>query len=643
MIPFPQVPANEELRPMSQTPKVVVGTLTWNQKAHVLECLRSLVQLDYPRYEIVVVDNGSTDGTYEAVRAQFPTAHIVRHPENLGCAEGVNGEIRYAQAAGADYLFIIANDAVVQPSTLSELVRVAQTNPSIGIVFPKVYYYGTQKKIWMARGIKWEGINWLRGRFEGLIQNVEDDGRYDEQTDATLGAGGFCLVRLEAVKKAGLLNPDYWIYYDDAEWLMRIRKAGYSGRYAPRAVAWHKPSSAMGMETEAFYYYRTRNRLTFFKQFSPPGVFPLFFLYFLWELFSDTLPCLFLSHRRPQMKTALQGVLDFLRGRKGAQDFGSEKMPFYRRFAKKVAGTITSWVRKVRFGIKHLAGQKVFIQVDLNWNIGDEILTLPVFEALKKKFPHSQIDVETRHPELLMGNPYVDFVNQKDRWHPDLILDLHREARGKKHRLEYISEMAGVPRMGVPKVYLTQEEIERSRKKWPRNGETCRIALSARAQWFFARQWPIQKWMDLAQYFMREHHAQIFVLGKHVEPLPVGIDLIGKTDLREAAALLSQCDLLVAQDSGILHLALAVGTPSVGLFGPLDPSQLIADRPEFLPVYTEVECRGCWSEGRMKHRDHCFKIIPDCMSSISLERVIEAGERMLKRRESHLEKIGYAG
>ena len=295
-------------------PKVVVATLTWNQKADVLECLSTLVKLDYPNYEIVVIDNGSVDGTSEAVQEKYPGVRIVRNSENLGCAEGVNGEIRAALQANADYLFIIANDATVEPPTLSELVRMAEKDPRLGMVHPKVYCYNRPNRIWYARGAK---IDWLRGRFVGSVQNVEDDGSYDEECEAEFFPGGFTLVRMEAAKKAGFLDPDYFIFLDDTDWSFRIHQAGYTGRYAPRARAWHKPSSSVGMESESFYYYRTRNRLFFFKKYSPPGIFPIFFLYFLYELFFQILLTLYLSNRKSQIKAALRGVFDFLRGRRG--------------------------------------------------------------------------------------------------------------------------------------------------------------------------------------------------------------------------------------------------------------------------------------------------------------------------------------
>ena len=115
---------------------------------------------------------------------------------------------------------------------------------------------------------------------------------------------------------------------------------------------------------------------------------------------------------------------------------------------------------------------------------------------------------------------------------------------------------------------------------------------------------------------------------------------MGKTSLRETAALVSQCDLFIGHDSGPLYVALAMGTPSVGLYGPLDPELLYPPVPYFKPVWTSVECRGCWPDNRMVYRDHCPKIFPDCMTAISVEAVWQAAVEMLaaprrKGSESH--------
>lgn len=611
----------------TQFPRVVVGTLTWNQKSDVLECLRTLVQLDYPNYEIVVVDNGSTDGTFEAIRKRYPQVHVVRHAENLGCAEGVNGEIRHTLQTGADYLFIIANDATVEPTTLSELVRVAQKDPRIGMVHPKVYYSSDPKKIWFAKGGK---MDWLRGKFFGFIQNVEDQGNFDEEGEAEFFPGGFSLVRMEAVKKAGFLDPHYFIFLDDADWSLRIRRAGYSARYAPQARAWHKPSSSVGMESESFYYYRTRNRLFFMKRHAPHACLPIFFVSFFLELFFQTLPTLYLSKQGPQMKAVVLGVFDFLRGKRGRRDFSAKRKGFISRLITTSNKGPEDIKRKLRFAIRKTFKRPLHLRVRLKWNIGDEIIAIPVYEALKKKYPDSLIEAEVRYPELLKGNPYVARVNEGERFDPDRTFDLHREIRSQP-RMDFIQDVAGISTWGAPKVYLEKSELEAVQEKWKLEKETLLIVVSPAARWF-ARRWPSKNWVELAEYWMDRYRAQLFVLGKEEEPLPAGINLIGQTTLREAASLLRQSHLFIGCDSGLVHLAVAVETPTVGLFGPLNPSLLIPNLPHFFPIWTDLECRGCWPDERMKYPDHCPKILPDCMSSIPVSRVIERSENILSQR-----------
>jgi len=105
--------------------------------------------------------------------------------------------------------------------------------------------------------------------------------------------------------------------------------------------------------------------------------------------------------------------------------------------------------------------------------------------------------------------------------------------------------------------------------------------------------------------------------------------LIGQTTIREAAAVMSQCRLFLGHDSGPLYLALASGTPSVGLYGPLNPYYLYPELPYFMPLWSDLECRGCWPDDRMKLRDHCPKIVPDCVPAISIKTVLEASDRLL--------------
>ena len=608
-------------------PKVVVGTLTWNQKKDVLECLRSLIKLDYPNYEIVMVDNGSTDGTVEAVREEFPQVVIVPNEANLGCAEGVNGEIRYAIQAKADYLFIVANDALVEPSTLTELVKVAKRNPELGMIFPKVYYYQSNR-IWFARGIKLHGgVDWLRGRFSGFVQDVEDDGSYDEESEADVYPGRFCMVSMPAVKKVGFLDPRYFIYFDDSEWLARMARQGFHGRYAPRARTWHKASSSVGMESPAFYYYRTRNRLYFYRQFSPVGYFPFFMIYFFFELVTKTAPRLILSKMLSQLSAVGLGILDFLHKKMGSRMF--EVISSGRPKGVKVLCAEEKGEERPQFFIKKLTGANLCIRVCVGWNLGDEIMTLPVFEVLRKKYPQARIEGWMRFPALLKGNAFVSAVNEEDT-PADKVLNLRREVRGKS-RIEYLKALVKTDELPFPKVYLSSSEIAEVRQKWALESRRPLVAVSSSARWF-TRRWESERWTKLVHSLMELYGARVLVLGTAGENLSVGEDLTGRTSVREAALILSQCDLFIGADSGLVHLALAVGTPTVGLYGPLNPDYLVSPRPGFTAIWSEVECRGCWSDGRMIFPDHCPKIVPDCMSSITVSKVLEASGRFIEGR-----------
>ena len=578
-------------------PQVVVATVSWNQKGEVLSCLDSLTRLDYPRYEILVVDNASTDGTFEAVREKFPRVHLIRHTENLGCAEGFNQALRYALREKADYLLVVDSGGTVEASALAELTRAAESDSKVGAASPQVY--DSREGHWV----------WFAGAESPLT-------------------GRFCLIRMEAVKRVGFWDPEYFIYFEDQDWFMRLRRAGFTGRFVPEAKAWHRPHSAIGFDSPRFHYYQTRNRLYFSKKHSPPFAFPFFFGNFLFGLFFKTLPELERSGRRAQARAVQLGLFDFLRGKRGPRDLSAEAPTVWARLARRGVDLWRNLTRRVRFTVKRSLRRPLFIRVYMDWNVGDEIIALPAYEALKKKYPDSVIEVQTRHPDLLKGNPFVDRVNPRESLEPDRVVDLHRSPPGTS-RIDFIRRLVGVSSLPEPKVYLTGEEILRVKEKWLTPTVGFRIAVCASLEWFFARQWEKNKLEEVVDYLIRRHNAQIFILGKNVEPLPVGINLINQTNLREAAALLSQCDLFMGSDSGLLHLALAVRTPSVGLFGPLNPAYLISGRPSFIPLYSEVECRGCWSEGRMKYRDHCPKIVPDCMTSISTASVIQAAEKLL--------------
>lgn len=147
---------------MLKKPRVSVVIPTHNLKKELLVCVESVVNQDYSNLETIVVDNASTDGTYEAVKEKFPQVKLFRNPKNLGVTGGRNAGIKNATG---EYVFFFDHDMVAEPNMISELVKVAQSDPKIGIVTPKIYYWEDKKKIWAAgTGINlWTGKIIFRG------------------------------------------------------------------------------------------------------------------------------------------------------------------------------------------------------------------------------------------------------------------------------------------------------------------------------------------------------------------------------------------------------------------------------------------------------------------------------------------------
>lgn len=612
-------------------PKVLAATLTWNQKGLVEECLNSLLKLNYENYEVGVIDHNSSDGTCPMIRKLYPQVHLVRHRENFGFGEGINGQLRLAIERKADYLLSVDNDALVDREALAEMVKVAEKDPSVGVVFPKVLYRSDTRKIWSAVGIRICDINWYRGEFPGLIHDEQDTGQAVEEKEVNLFPGGFSLLRMDAVKKVGYVNPNYFIYFDDWEWFFRLYQAGFSGRYAPKALMWHEPASSIGENSQAFHYYQSRNKLYFLKACAPGGSFKRFMLRYVPELFLRVLPRLLWRGEKRQARGLVTGFLDFLRGKKRNRCFELERTLFRFRWVGRLKMRMRMPFRKGVGFIKRIFGWPLKILVFIDWNMGDEIIAMPVYEALKKRYPRSMIDAAVRFPAILEGHPFVDSVNQSSADDCDLYVNLHQDVRNCS-RMEYLPKIAGVPTWGLPKIYLKEPELERVRKKWNLDPRASRIAVNPEV-WWLARRWPRENWIKLVRHFADQPETQVFILGTEEKEMPAGVNLIRQTSIREASAIIGQCHLFIGHDSGPLYMALAVGTPSVGLYGPLNPHFLYPALNYFIPLWADIECRGCWPDYRMKLRDHCPKIVPDCMATIPVAGVIAAGESLLSRKD----------
>lgn len=242
-------------------PTVVIIVLTWNQRDLTLACLESLKGMDYPqdRLEVIVVDNGSGDGTAEAVRAQYPLVVLLENKDNLGFAEGNNVGLRHALRGDAEYIMLLNNDTVVDRDLLRHLLQLMETNETVGIAGPKMLYYDAPDIVWNAGN----HIDWRLGGIQ-RIQGDQRDGEVSEQPqEVDFITACAILLRRQVINQIGLLDPRFFMYFDETDWCTRARKAGWRILYVPKARIWHKVSATIGVTSPAIDYYMTRNVLLF--------------------------------------------------------------------------------------------------------------------------------------------------------------------------------------------------------------------------------------------------------------------------------------------------------------------------------------------------------------------------------------------
>jgi len=271
-----------------------VIVLNWNRKYDTLECLQSLQHVTYPNYKIIVVDNGSTDGSQELIKQRFHNIVLIENRRNLGFAEGNNVGIRYALRKGADYILLLNNDTIVDKNLLTELVRIAESDYRIGICGPKIYFYNAPNKIWFAGGMVIGGITYHVGA--GQV----DIGQYETIRPVDYITGCAMMIKGEVIKRIGLLDPDYFCIFEDADLCLRSRRAGFEVVYIPTAKVWHKISSSFGgYFSPLSVYYRFRNNILFMRKNMHASDWLPFSIYFARILLTSIMTAIL--HKKPEI------------------------------------------------------------------------------------------------------------------------------------------------------------------------------------------------------------------------------------------------------------------------------------------------------------------------------------------------------
>jgi len=244
-------------------PKVSVIVLNWNRKADTLECLASLQQVDYPNYEIVVVDNASTDGSVAEIRQAYPAVVVLQNSENLGYAEGNNVGIRYAKEHGSDYVFILNNDTVVDPNVLTPLVETMEREPEVAVAGSRICYYDRRDLIQCA-GTR---VDTRTGAVVEEVGNGQRDVGQEFPEEAYNSAHGCAMmVRCALLDEVGLMQANFCFYLEEADWCLRFQEAGYRVKMVAASLVYHKEGVSMGgSKSPRALYYMARNRRLFLE------------------------------------------------------------------------------------------------------------------------------------------------------------------------------------------------------------------------------------------------------------------------------------------------------------------------------------------------------------------------------------------
>lgn len=237
-------------------PLVAIVILNTNRRDDTIACLESLAQSTYTNLHVFLLDNASTDGSVEAVCAQFPAVEIVSLTDNRGYAGNNNVGIQLAMERGADWVLVLNEDTIVDPDCIGRMVAEGERNPAIGMIGPLVYHHDEPTVIQSA------GVT--LGRFmrsSHIGQNEPDHGQFSKPQVVDCISGCAICVRREVIEAVGMLDERYFYYWEETEWCLRSRHAGWLNVVEPAAKLWHKGVQRDYQPKPSVAYYNTRNRL----------------------------------------------------------------------------------------------------------------------------------------------------------------------------------------------------------------------------------------------------------------------------------------------------------------------------------------------------------------------------------------------
>ena len=257
------------------------------------------------KMEVIVVDNASNNQEAEQISNRFPLVKVIKSDKNLGFAGGNNLGIKTSKGK---YLFLINNDTYFEEFNIQALIDRLNSNPNIGIICPKI------KFAWPPQPIQFAGYTPLSNitiRNQAIGFGEEDHGQYEIAHPTPYAHGAAMLIKREALNKVGLMPECYFLYYEELDWSMMFKRAGYQIWYEPKCTIYHKESQATGQNSPLRTYYITRNRLRLVKRNYQGLTKWLSFCYLIGIVGSRDILQQLLTGRLHHLKATLSGIRNF--------------------------------------------------------------------------------------------------------------------------------------------------------------------------------------------------------------------------------------------------------------------------------------------------------------------------------------------
>lgn len=261
--------------------RIYIIIVNYNGRGLLDDCLQAIFSMSYKNYEVVLVDNGSSDDSVVFVQNRFPSVYIIKSEINLGYAKGNNIGMEYALYCGAEYVLLLNNDVVVLRETVSDLINVIEKESSIAAVGGKNYYYGKYPEIWQGGLI----FDWAKG----TVIDVEKQNTGDKchMVEVDYVPGSCILMRGDAIQKVGTLDEEWFAYGEESDWCLRAKRKGYRIVYSRSACLVHKVGQTSTVAGRL--YFEHRNGPRFMVRHMPKKYLKVYFWRYYWNFLQEVI------------------------------------------------------------------------------------------------------------------------------------------------------------------------------------------------------------------------------------------------------------------------------------------------------------------------------------------------------------------